>query len=69
VFPNKPAYAWVLWNGLIGVVDISVCGYRSLDRYVVDVRDGDMGDFSLQDKGDVVVEDRNGIGPTHGEGY
>jgi hypothetical protein len=36
-----------LRNGLIGVVDISVCGRRSLDRYVVDVRDGDMRDFCL----------------------
>jgi hypothetical protein len=25
-------------------------------------------DFSLQDKGDIIMEDRYGIGPTHREG-
>jgi hypothetical protein len=28
-----------------------------------------MGDFCLQDEGDVVVEDQYGVGPTHREGY
>jgi hypothetical protein len=42
---------------------------RSLDRYIVDVRDGDMRDFCLQDESDVIMEDQYGIGPTHREGY
>jgi hypothetical protein len=28
-----------------------------------------MWNLGLQDEGDVVVEDRNGIGPTHREGH
>jgi hypothetical protein len=62
-------YAWVLWNSLVRVVDILVRGRQSLDRHVVDVWDGDMGDFCLQDEGNVVVEDRNRVGPTHREGH
>jgi hypothetical protein len=69
VFPNKPVYAWVLWNGLIRVVNFSVRGRWSLDRYIVDVRDGDMGDFCLQDEGNIVMEDRNGVGATNREGH
>jgi hypothetical protein len=69
VFQNKPAYAWVLRNSLVRVVNILVCGRRSLDRYIVNVWDGDMGDLSLKDEGDVVVEDWYGVGPTHGEGH
>jgi hypothetical protein len=68
VFPNKPTYVWVLWYGLVRVVDFLVHSCQSLDRHIVDVGDGDMRDFSLQDEGDVVVEDQYGIGPTHWEG-
>jgi hypothetical protein len=69
VFPNKPTYAWVLWYGLIRVVDFLVRSRWSLDRHVVDVRDGDMQDFCLQDESDVIMEDRDGIGLTYREGY
>jgi hypothetical protein len=66
VFPNKPAYAWVLRNSLVRVVNISVCDHRSLDRYVIDVQDGDMRDLGLKDEGDVIVEDWNGVGAPKG---
>jgi hypothetical protein len=49
-------YAWVLWYGLIGVVDFLVHSRWPFDWHIVDVGDGDMGDFDLQNKGDVVVE-------------
>jgi hypothetical protein len=58
VLPNKPTYAWVLWYGLIRVVDSLVHSCWSLDRHIVDVGDGDMRDFSLQDEGDIVMEDQ-----------
>jgi hypothetical protein len=54
VFPNKPVYAWVLQNSPIRVVDLLVHGRQSFERHVVNIWDGDMGDFCLQDEGDVV---------------
>jgi hypothetical protein len=35
--------------GLVRVVDFLICSRWSLDGYAVDVGDGDMRDFSLQD--------------------
>jgi hypothetical protein len=61
-------YAWVLWYGLVRVVDFLVHSRRSLDRYIIDAGDGDMRDFGLQDEGDIVMEDQYRIGPTHREG-
>jgi hypothetical protein len=68
VFPNKPVYAWVLQNSLVRVVNILVCSHWSLDGYIIDIRDGDMRDFGLQNEGDVIVEDQYRVCPTHREG-
>jgi hypothetical protein len=51
-------YAWALQYSLIRIVDYLICSCWSFDGYVVDVGNGDMRDFSLQDEGDIVVEDR-----------
>jgi hypothetical protein len=50
-------YAWVFWYGFIGVVNFLVHSRWTFDWHVINVGDGDMRDFSLQDEGDVVVED------------
>jgi hypothetical protein len=39
------------------VVNFLVHGRQTFDWHVVDVGDGDMSDFGLQDEGDIIVED------------
>jgi hypothetical protein len=58
VLPNKPTYAWVLWYGLIGVIEFLVYSHLTFDWHVVNVGDCDMRDFSLQDEDDVVMKDQ-----------
>jgi hypothetical protein len=58
VLPNKLTYAWVLWYSLVRVVDLLVHSHRTFDWHIIHIGDSDMRDFSLQDEGDVVMEDR-----------
>jgi hypothetical protein len=48
----------VLRYGLIGVVDFLVFSRQTFDWHIVNIGDGDMRDFSLQNEGDVIVENR-----------
>ena len=44
-------------------------GCWTSDRYVVDVRDSEFGNFGLQDESDIVMEYRNGVSPPHWQCY
>jgi hypothetical protein len=55
VLPNKLTYAWVLWYGLVGVVNSLVHSLRPFDWHIINVGDGDVRDFSLQNEGDIII--------------
>src|ERR1700677_2007219 len=68
VFPDKSTYSRVFGNGFECSVVLYVARFRSFDRYVVDIWNGDMQNFRLQDIGDIVVKYRDRIGPTYMKG-
>ena len=59
MFPNEVLYAGILGDGfrLTRGQNVSICW--SSDRNIIDVRDGDVRSLSLQNKSDIVVEDRD----------
>src|SRR5271154_1998164 len=61
VFPDKLMYSGVFRNGFTSSVVSYVVRFGSFDRYVIDVGNGDVWNFGLQDIGDVVVKYRNRI--------
>ena len=65
VFSDKSMYSGVFRNGFKGSNVLYVVRFGSFDRYIVDIENGDMWNFGLQDIGDIVVEYRDRIGPTH----
>lgn len=67
MFPNKSPNARVLWNNFVDTVRVAVIGLRSFYWYVVDVGYCEVRNFGKEDVGDVVMEYRNGITPTHRE--
>ena len=64
MLPNEAAYLAVLWNCLIQPISHLVACHRALDAAVVHKWPGNMGNFRLQDKGDVFVEYGSGICPS-----
>jgi hypothetical protein len=68
VLPDKSTDAWVGGNALLGTVGKYIPPLGSSDRDVVDVRNCGVGDFGLEDMGDVVMEYGDGVGPAHGQG-
>src|ERR1700677_430495 len=68
VFPDKSMYSGVFGNGFESSVISYVVQFGSFDRYVIDIGNGDVRNFGLQDIGDVVMKYRDGIGPTYRKG-
>ena len=68
VLPHKSSYAGVVGMRLKAAVRKFVSGRWTPNWDVVDERNGGVGDFWLEDVGDVVVEDRYRIRPSHGQG-
>ena len=59
VFPDKSAYARIVWYAFFGAVRKEILLHGTSDRNVVDIWNGSVGDFGLEYAGDVVVEYRN----------
>src|ERR1700677_1932381 len=64
VFPDKSTYSRVFGYGFECSVVPYIMRFRSFDRYVIDIWNGDMRNFGLQDIGDVIMKYWDGIGPT-----
>ena len=65
VLPDESANARVLGTAFPVAISCAIVGRWPLDRDVVDIRNGPLRSLSLEDVGDVVVENGNGVGPTH----
>ena len=68
VLPHKPSYAGVVGVRLEAAVRKFVSGRWAPNRDIVDERNGGVWDLWLEDVCDVVVEDRDRICPSHGQG-
>ena len=65
VFPDKTADARIVWYAFFGAVWKEILLRRTSDWNVVDIRDSSVRDFGLKYAGDVVMEYRNRVGPSH----
>ena len=68
MFPDEAANARIFGNCFVRSIGLDISCRRTFEGNIVDIRNRDMRDFRLQDESDVVVEDRDGVGPTHREG-
>ena len=68
MLPDKASDAWVFRDGFEGSVGELVLCWRSASGDVVDVGNGEVGDFGLEHEADVFVEDGDGVRPSHREG-
>jgi hypothetical protein len=59
VLPYEASNARILRDGLEGIIRLTILGARFFDYDIVDVEDGDVGDFRLKDVGDIIVEYRD----------
>ena len=59
MFPNETAYARVFRNGLARAIWENITGLRTFNGDVVDIRNGDVRYFGLEDICDVVVKNGN----------
>ena len=63
VLPDKAVHLIVLGDCLKSTVVSLVASCRSFDAAVIHKRPHNFGDLRLEDKGDIFMKDRNGIGP------
>ena len=68
MFPDKSTDSWVFGGDFVATIGLPIVVFRTLDRYIVDIGDSDVGNFRLEDEVDIVMEDRNGIRPPHWKG-
>ena len=68
VFPNKSTDTVVVGMCFVGTVGQDISSGRTADRDIVDVQNGGMGYLGLKNIGDIVVEDQDGVHPTHRQG-
>ena len=59
MFPNKSAYARIVWYAFFGAVRKEILLRGTSDRNVVDIWNNGVGDFGLEYAGDIVMEYRN----------
>jgi hypothetical protein len=59
MFPDESADPRIVWDAFFGAVRKEILLRGASDRDVVDIRNSGVGDFGLEDAGDVVVEYRN----------
>ena len=67
VFPDKAAYSWVFRDCLEIAIGKDIAQSRSIDRDVIDISYGSVGNLGLQDVSYVVMKDRHGTGLAHGK--
>jgi len=68
VFPDKVADSWVVGYAFFETVGEVVSPSRTADQNIVDIRYCSIRYFRLQDVGNVVMENRNGVSPAHRQG-
>ena len=66
MFPDEPANAWVVWYAFLCAIRKKVMSFRAMDRDVVDVGNGGIGNLWLKDASDIIMKNRDGVSPTHG---
>jgi hypothetical protein len=59
VLPNEEANTGIFGDSLVGTIRLAIIGVGSLNREIIDKRNGDMRDFRLENMGDVFVKNRN----------
>ena len=59
VFPNKSAYARIVWYVFFGAVQKEILFRGSSDWNVIDIWNSGVGDFGLEYAGNIVMEYQN----------
>ena len=67
MLPDEAADTAVLWDCLEGAVLALIHSCGVADVHVVDVGNGELGNLWLKNMSNVIVENWNSIGPTHGQ--
>ena len=68
VFPDKLPDVWVFRYAFLCTVGEDVSSFGTSKRDVVNVQNGDVRDFGLEDIRDVIEEDGDRVHPTHRQG-
>ena len=68
MFPDESTDSWIFGGDFVATIGLPIVVFRTLDWYVVDIGDSDVGNFGLEDEVDIVIEDQNRIRPPHQKG-
>ena len=68
MFPDESTDFWIFGGDFVATIGLLIVVFWTLDRYVIDIGDSDMGNFGLEDEVDIIMEDRNRIRPPHQKG-